>query len=291
MGVGEDFQQFCSNVSVHDREGISNRYQLITRRLNLEFWKTDSNIYHSFYTGSYGRGTAIGLTSDVDMLFWLPYEYYAKYSGYQTNGQSAMLQAVREAIKKTYPISDVGADGQVVVVPFTDCITFEILPAFENKDGSFTFPNANAGGSWKTTNPKPEMAAINARDAECNYNFKMLGRMARAWKAQWSVPISGLLIDTLAYYFIRDWPYRDKSYLYYDWMSRDFFDYLAGQPADKTYWLSPGAYQYVWRTGSFEYKATRGRNIAIAAIDYASKNQTWSARQSWREIYGTNYPA
>jgi len=290
MGVGEDFQQFCANLSVRDRNSISNRYQLITRRLNLEFWNTDSNTYHSFYTGSYGRGTATGLTSDVDMVCWLPYSYYTKYSGYLTNGQSAMLQDVRAAIKKTYSVTDVGADGQVVVVPFTDGITFEVLPAFENKDGSFTFPNANAGGSWKTTDPKPEIAAINAKDTECNFNLKMLGRMARAWKAQWSVPIGGLLIDTLAYYFIREWGCRDKSYVYYDWMSRDFLDYLAGQPAEKTYWLSPGANQYVWRTGNFEYKATRCRNIAKEAIEYASKNQTWSAKQSWRQIYGTNYP-
>jgi hypothetical protein len=290
MGVGEDFQQFCSNLSVRDRDSISNRYQLITRRLNLEFWNSDSYTYHSFYTGSYGRGTAIGLTSDVDMLFWLPYSYYTKYNDYLTNGQSAMLQEVRAAIKNTYSVTDVGADGQVVVVPFTDGITFEVLPAFENKDGSFTFPNANAGGSWKSTDPKPEIVAINAKDAECNYNLKMLGRMGRAWKDKWSVPISGLLIDTLAYYFIRDWAYRDKSYLYYDWLSRDFFDYLAGQPADKTYWLSPGANQYVWRTGYFEYKATRCRNIAKEAIEHASKNQMWSAKQSWREIYGTSYP-
>jgi len=291
MGVGEDFKQFCSNLVVTKRDSIATRYGAITKRLNLDFWNSDSDTLHSFYTGSYGRGTAIGATSDVDMLFRLPYEYYEKYNSYVTNGQSAMLQEVRNSIKKTYSVTNIGADGQVVVIPFNDGITFEVLPAFLNKDASYTFPDTNQGGKWKTTNPKPEIDAISEMDAACNWNLKYLCKMARAWKANWDVPISGLLIDTLAYYFIRDWEYRDKSFLYYDFMSRDFFDYLSQQDEDKNYWLSPGANQYVWRKGKFEYKATRCRNIAIEAINNGTSNQNWAARQRWREIYGTAYPS
>src|SRR2546430_14084611 len=111
MGVGEDFREFVSNLAIRDRESISTRYQLITRRLNLEFWDTDSHTSHSFYTGSYGRGTAIGLTSDVDMLFRLPDHLYYQYDAHFGNGQSALLQVVRASIQKTYPDSDIGADG------------------------------------------------------------------------------------------------------------------------------------------------------------------------------------
>lgn len=290
MGVAEDFSQFCSNIAVRNRDSISDRYQLITRRLNLEYWDTDSYSAHSFYLGSYGRGTAAGLTSDVDVLFRLPFDVYSQYNSHLGNGQSALLQAVRAAIKRTYTFTDIGADGQVVVVPFSDNITFEVLPAFLNNDGSYTYPNANAGGSWKTTDPKPEIDAVDNRDRACNGNLKLLGRMMRAWKAEWSVPISGLLIDTLAYNFIASWQYRDKSYLYYDYMSRDFFAYLAGQNESQEYWLSPGAGQYVWRTGKFEYKAARCRNISVEAIAHDVKGETWSARQRWREVYGIDYP-
>lgn len=155
MGVGEDFATFCSNIGVKNREDISSRYRLITRRLNLEYWDTDSYSAHSIYLGSYGRGTATGLTSDVDMLMVLPWSTYLQYDAWQGNGQSGLLQAVRTAIMKTYSNTSVGADGQVVVVPFTDGTTFEVLPAFESSDGSFTFPDANNGGSWRTTNRSP----------------------------------------------------------------------------------------------------------------------------------------
>jgi hypothetical protein len=58
-------------------------------------------------------------------------------------------------MRNTYPTSDVAGDGQVVVINFDDNITFEVLPVFENNDGSsWTYPNANGGGSWKVCNPE-----------------------------------------------------------------------------------------------------------------------------------------
>jgi hypothetical protein len=293
MGVGEDFRTLCANLAVPavQRSSISDRYGLITRRLNLEFWNTDSHTAHSFYTGSYGRGTAVGATSDVDMLMRLPYEDYGRYNGHQGNGQSALLRDVRSAIQKTYPYTAVGADGQVVVVPFSDGITFEVVPGFLNKDDSYTFPDSNNGGSWRTTNPKPEIEEIGRTDTACNGNLKMLCRMGRAWKRAWDVPIGGLLIDTLAYYFLRESFYSDKSFLYYDWMSRDFFEYLRTRDDKQEYWLSPGANQYVWNTGYFQYKATRCYNIAVDACSYQGEKYGWTARQRWREVYGPDFPA
>lgn len=273
------------------RADIAARYARITKRLNLDFWNIDSDLYHSFYTGSYGRGTAIGLTSDVDMLFQLPPQLYARFNAYVTNGQAALLREVRASLQNTYANTDIGSDGCVVVVPFADNIVFEVQPAFRNTAGTFTFPDSGGGGKWRPANPKAEIDEIGNVDAAANGNLKSLCKMARIWKDIWTVPISGLLIDTLACSFIRNWTSRDKSYLYYDWMSRDFFDYLSGQDESKMYWLSPGAGQYVWRKGSFEYKAKRCRNIAVEAIQYATNGNEWSARQKWREIYGTAYPA
>ncbi|XCY70305.1 hypothetical protein ABG808_11355 [Streptococcus iniae] len=65
--------------------------------------------------------------------------------------------------------------------------------------------------------------------------------MARAWKYKCDVPISGILIDTLAYKFINSWGHKDKSYLYYDIMSRDFFEYLKDIDKSITFWLAPEA--------------------------------------------------
>ncbi len=293
MGLANWFSTFCSNIQVQDGGTISNRYKNITRRLNTDFWNTISNTSHSLYVGSYGRNTAIEGFSDLDMIFQLPSSLYQQYNAYLGNGQSALLQTVKKSIEKTYPTTSIRADGQVIQVPFNDGITFEVVPAFINNDARYTFPDANNGGRWRVTNPKPEIEAIRNRNNDCKKNLVPLCRMMRAWKSKWEVPIGGLLIDTLAYQFIDGWKYKDKSFHYYDYMCRDFFLFMADQDKDQEYWRAPGSGQYVNGKGLFQWKAKRCYNISLKAIEYEQENskQEWSAKQKWRDIFGTSFPS
>ncbi len=292
MGLGDWFNTLCSNIRVQDGGTIASRYKAITRRLNTDFWNTTSETSHSLYVGSYGRNTAINGFSDLDMVFELPSDLYFQYDEYTGNGQSALLQAIRNSIQKTYSTSSLGADGQVVIVSFMDGITFEVVPVFNNNAGSYTYPDSNGGGKWRTTNPRPEIEAIRSRNTACNGNLVPLCRMMRAWKRKWEVSIGGLLIDTLAYQFIDGWQYKDKSYLYYDWMCRDIFRFMADQDKDKEYWKAPGSGQYVYGKGLFQWKAKHCYHISLEAIEYESANpkREWSAKQKWREIFGTLFP-
>ena len=76
----------------------------------------------------------------MDLIVWLPYATYLKYDAHQGNGQSALLQAVRTALQKTYSTTSIDADGQVVVVGFTDGLTFEALPAFDKSQWKLHLP-------------------------------------------------------------------------------------------------------------------------------------------------------
>lgn len=292
MGLAEWFSTFGTNIQIQDGGTISTRYKAITQRLNTDFWTTISETAHSLYVGSYGRNTAIQGFSDLDMIFQLPYSVYVKYNGHAGNGQSALLQAVKTSIEKTYSKTSIRADGQVILVPFTDGITFEVVPAFINDDNSYTYPDANAGGTWRTTNPRPEINAIRTRNTDCNGNLIPLCRMMRSWKNKRDVPIGGLLVDTLAYQFIENYEYRSKSHLYYDYMCRDFFKWMADQDEEQEYWKAPGSAQYVYGKGLFQYKAKRCYNISLEAIAHETANpkQEWSAKQRWRDIFGTAYP-
>jgi hypothetical protein len=292
MGLADWFQTFCSNLVVQNTDVISQRYRAITKRLNLDFWNSSSETSHSYYVGSYGRNTAINGFSDLDMVFELPSDLYTQYTNHAGNGQSALLQAVRNSVLNTYSNTNIGADGQVVVVEFSDGMLFEIVPVFLKTDDSYFYPDSNGGGSWKTTNPKPEIEAIRARNSLCNGNLIRLCRMMRSWKSKWDVPVGGLLIDTLAYQFIEYYTNKDKSYLYYDFMSRDFFKWMSDQDETQEYWKAPGSGQYVYGKGLFQYKAKRCYNISLEAINHESANpkQEWSAKQKWREIFGTAFP-
>ncbi len=292
MGLADWFGGLGSNIQIDDVGTISRRYRDITRRLNTDFWNTTSDTSHSLYVGSYGRNTAIKGFSDLDMIFELPPALYSRYNSHIGNGQSALLQAVRNSIGKTYTGTRIGADGQVVAVSFLDGITFEVVPVFNNTADTYTFADSNGGGSWKTTNPRAEISAIRTKNTACNGNLVALCRMMRTWKKTWVVPISGLLVDTLAYQFMASWTYRAKSRFYYDWMCRDFFAFMKDQPRNQAYWKAPGSGQYVYGKGLFQWKATRCYNIAVEAIGHesAEPKREWSAKRKWREIFGNSFP-
>lgn len=290
MAVAENFKTFCSNLTVDNRSDISARYKQLTKRLNTDFYNSSSETEHSFYVGSYGRGTAIRDFHDMDVLFGLPADYYHRFHAHQGNGQSALLQLVRQSLMKTYSRTEMGGDGQVVVVNFADGMRFEVLPAFLHKDGtSYVHADSNDGGSWKVTKPFAEIAAINATDAACNGNLKQLCRMTRAWRRKWDVEMGGLLVDTLAHAFIKGWAHRDKSFLYYDYMVRDFFEYLAEQDRSQQYWLAPGSGQHVHRKGPFVPKAKQCYDLAVLAISHETNGRPATAGNKWREIYGSFY--
>lgn len=290
FNVGTAFDKFCSNLKFTDTKlsTISTRYHNITKRINLDYWNSSSDTAHSLYVGSFGRDTEI-FSSDIDMLVQMPYSTYQRFEAYSSNGQSALLQEVKRVIQKTYSSTALNADGQIISISFSDGEKFEVLPAFERTDGSFLFPNSNNGGSWKITDPRAEIKAINDMNKTCNYNLKNLCRMARAWKQTNSVPISGILIDVLAYRFLSNWDNRDKSYLYYDWMSRDFFKYLMEIPRTQTKWQVMGSGRYIDWYGSFQSKAKAAYDKAVEAINDETKYPS-CANSEWREIYGNKFP-
>lgn len=292
VSVADDFRAFRANylIPAATVSDISYRYRRITRQLNTDFWNTTSETAHSLYVGSYGRDTAANGVSDLDVSFQLPGAIYTQYNNYYGNGQSALLQAVRSSIQKTYANTFVGGDGQVVALNFTDGIRFEILPVFINTSNTFTFADTNGGGSWKACDPRAEMSAFAARNTETNGNLKALCRMMRIWKRYCDVPLSGMLMDTLAYNFIASWPHRDKSFLYHDLLARDFFWYLSQVDTSQNYWRAPGSGSFVYKTGAFRAKAASAYTQAVNAITYGNNGNDWSYRQTWRAIFGPTFP-
>jgi len=293
MGIGDEFARFKEryNIGKDLISSISNRYQRITGQLNKDFRKIDSKTANSFYVGSYGRDTAAKGISDLDIAYILPPAIYANYNGYAHNGQSALLQSVKHSIQNTYRTSESFGDGQVVVIKFTDGLTFEILPIFENQGGTWTYPNANNGGSWQTCNPRAEIAEIHTRNLATNRNLKYLCRMMRVWRDHNSVPMSGALIDTLAYQFIETWEHRDKSFHYHDYMARDFLRYLADQDKDKTYWRMPGSGSYVYKKDNFQDKARIDYNIAVGACQLQNEEECAERRAKWSSVFGATFPS
>ena len=290
MGVSTWFNDFCNNIRFdeEDLKKLRYRYKKITSRINEDYWGITSDSLHSLYVGSYGRGTATHL-SDIDMLVILPSYVYERVNKTHGNVQSYLLQEVKRVLQKTYPISYSKADGQVIGIDFTDNINFEIVPCFELNNGKYLYPDTNNGGSWKETNPKAEIEAMNNYNKSTNGNLKNLCKMIREWKDEHNVNISGYAIDTLAYNFIKNYQYGDKTFVYYDWITRDFFEYLSKQP-ENNYMFAPGSFNCFKVDANFNYKAANANKKAIEAIKDEDEYPNISKRE-WREIYGSKFPS
>lgn len=292
MSVSQMFESFAAALQLPTtkKQSISNRTATISRRLNKDFRETDSDTANRFYGGSYGRNTAVDSLSDLDLLYVLPYSVYLQYNALTSGKQSALLKAIKESLLKTYPGSNIFVDSQIVKIPYTDGITFEVVPVFWNTDDSYTYADTSNGGSWQVCRPKQEINAFIDQNKASNMNLVVLGRMVRAWRDKNSVVMSGMLIDTLAWQFIGNWAHKDKSYLYYDYLTRDFFKWLSDRDKTQTYWRVPGSGSYAYKGGPFHTKAETAYISALAAIKNLENKEFWAARQKYRGIYGTSFP-
>ena len=288
MDVSKTFEDFLKNLSVKNREKISRRYKKITRRLNDSYWSKDSETSNSLMVGSYGRYTAIDGISDLDMIFELPWSVRHKFNAYETNGQSALLQEVKGEIAKTFSRTKIRGDGQVIVVSFSNYV-IEVLPSFKHSDGSYVYPDSSGEGEWRTTNPRPEIETLNQLNSISNGALKRLCRMVRSWKNRTGAPLGGMLVDTLCYNFMNaNTQYHDRGFGQYDLMSKDFFLYLSNLDNDQEFWLAPGSHQRIYRKGKFVSKAKKALKRCLKAIE---KNNQASANATWREVYGSLFPA
>lgn len=284
MNVSNTFQEFLQNLAIDNKEEISNRYEEITKVLNIKYRNTESKTSNSLQVGSYGRFTAIKNISDLDMVYILP---WTEYERFKNGRQSALLQEVKKTIQSRYPKTDMRGDGQVVVISFTN-YQIEVLPAFENDDGSFLYPDTNDGGSWETTKPRLEIKAILDLHQAKNQNLRTLCKMIRSWKNYHGVAMGGLLIDSVAYNFLNSTTYYDdKSFTYYDWLIRDFLEYLS-ELQNTNHVFAPGSNQKVHIKKKFQTRAKKAHKLVLEAIE-AQENK--NANRKWKKIFGKSFPS
>jgi len=284
MTTIEMFTDFLANLKIDNAASITSKYEEITSALNKKFRDTESKTANSLQVGSYGRWTGIKGISDLDMLYIMP---ASKWNDYKDGKQSKLLDDTKDAISARYPRTTVKKDRLVVQVNYNGFMV-EVQPVFEQDDGSFKYPDTYNSGSWKITKPREEIKAMKEFVDQKNKNLRKLCKMARAWKNKSGVGMGGLLIDTLAYNFLKSSSdYDNRSTAYYDRMCRDFFKYLSEEPT-KDYYLALGSNQRVNVRVNFQRKAKTAYEDSLKAIEAGESS---SANKKWKKIFGRPFPA
>lgn len=247
----------------------------------------ESSVYStSLLVGSYGKNTEIAPPSDIDILFKMPIHLYTKYDKDPYNGQSQLLQDVKNVLRKAYPSTDIRGDGQIVDVPFIS-YKVEVLPAFHSSGDQYLYPDAHNGGSWRVTNPKAEKLQISASNKRSEGNTIRLIKMIKAWKRYCAVPIKSLVIELRAVNFLQTYEYYNRSSMFYDWIIRDFFKELLKHTNGSC--KIPGIEETIYYGDAWKTKAESAYSRAIKACEYESAEYGDSATLEWKKIFGSQF--
>lgn len=258
MSIPDDFKSFCEEIRLDNLTEMQTTAGEIAKKLNKHYYCMEKDTKsHLYIVGSVGRNTAIRGSSDLDILFDLPVSIYKKYDGYESNGQSQLLQDVKSVLKERYPNTKMRGDGQVVVIEFTK-YTVELVPGFKQSDNTFKYPDTHDGGSWKVTDPLSEQDECSACDSDSGGVYYDFCHILRRWKNNIGFTFGGLLIDTLVYnHFKSNDYYAGSGYDDYLTILKNLFEYLKGLNKDQKYWFAVGSNQHVYNSdnGTFVGKA------------------------------------
>lgn len=288
MSLETDFEIFIGNLEPTNISEMEITVGEIAKKLNKNYYDLDSDkISHMYIVGSVGRGTAIKGVSDLDILFDLPVEVFKRFDAYKEKKQSSLLQEVKNVLKERYPNTDISGDGQVVVINFNK-YTVELVPGFKQSDDKFKYPDTNNGGSWKYTDPLPEISESKKTAEDTDNNFKYIANMLRAWKNKQGFKFGGLLIDTITYKFLNEkTDYRNIGFDSYLDMTKALFEYIKDLNKDQSYWYAIGSNQQVYNcdNGKFITKAEK----AYKKIKDLTANSS-DVNKKLRQVFGTQFP-
>ncbi|TLG77361.1 nucleotide-binding domain-containing protein [Culicoidibacter larvae] len=239
--------------SKEESEKWQARITRINNKLCDEYYPEREN--HTIIVGSVGRGTAVSNTSDYDVIFKLPYSVFKKFDSYESNGQSQLLQEIRNIIMDLHPKTDIKGDGQVVSIEYKDGV-IELVPGFEQTDGSYKYPDSKDGGSWKITKPIPEIEESNKQSKNSTQYFNYLCYLIRQWKNYMGFSFKGLLIDTLIAKYLDEETYANKTELK---LLEDCFVFFSKENKEQAFWYALGSNQKIYNRdeGLFVTKAKK----------------------------------
>lgn len=276
----DPLSDFYDEIRLKGAEDYQVQIDSVFDKLEAHYYDEGEREDHGLVVGSLGRGTAVAGASDVDLLFVLPKDVYSKFDSYGGNGQSALLQEVKGVMRERYPRTEIKGDGQAVVIDFKSlAFSIDLVPAFQQDDGSYKFPDTHSGGSWKKTNPIPEQQACSDLFAETADEALHLCNSLRVWKNHIGLSFKGLLIDTLvASFFEKREPSLPRGFdECYD-MLVDLFGALASEDRDKDCWHALGSNQLIYNCdrGAFVPKAKKAKDDLLSAETKEEKDDALS---------------
>ncbi len=279
--MNKNFTTFLENITLTQEQSddAKTKYTGVCEKLFNAYYSGCYDDSKKFLFGSYKTKTNVRpLTSDqdVDVLFKIPQEVFDKYDAYESNGQEALLQEVRNILKEKYVMTDkIKAWGKVVLIIFSEGHhNVELLPALELDNKTFKIPNSENGGSWEIFDPRKELEKFEVSNKNTCGLTRDLVKMIKAWAhnntsmAYKSYERMDDIISFLSEYY----PFG-RNGISYSKIVFEFYDYMS-------YRCSKELKSYI------DTALERARK----ALEYEDNDKFKEASEEWRKIFGCDFP-
>jgi len=277
MGIQEQFEQFYENIKLtpSQREDAKKKYTGVCQKLH-DYYYPDIEYTGDtkLLIGSYGKHTNIRPPRDVDVLFIMPEDKFQQYNDNVSNGQSQLLQDIRNILSEKYTTTEeIKGWGKVVLIQFSDGThNVELLPAWEQTDGKFTIPNTEKGGYWETCDPRLEIQKIDDSDKKTEGKTRALIRMIKKWSENCTAKLKSFQIENKVLDFLGNDEFLNKEYPI---LVRDFFNYFQNTTTDN----------------DLRSHLDTALSRAKKACEFEEKNDFEKAVEEWKKIFGDDFPA
>jgi predicted nucleotidyltransferase len=151
--------------------------------------------------GSYVRRSAIKSSSDIDLLLVLKRDAVKQGDHYKRS--DTVLQNVRYQLQDRFTKTDIGRDGQVIVVSFRDGLhPVDVVPGFFSGPGEDNYPVfciPDGYGWWTATSPQLHNKYISDADKRSGGKLKSVARLVKYWSTLRSATqaLSGFHVELL----------------------------------------------------------------------------------------------
>ena len=272
MNVNDQFLKFYENIKLTpaQRDDAVTKHTGVCKKLHDYYYpNVEYNGSTKLLIGSYAKHTHIRPARDIDVIFIMPPEKFEQYDDNQSNCQSQLLQDIKAILVEKYPNTPIRADEKVVVLEFADTKhDVELLPAWENDDGTFRIPNSVNGGSWENWNPRLEILKISNSD-EATGKTRALIRMVKKWSENCSAKIKSYKIENGVIDFFTTVDHG----LDYPVLVKNFFGYLYSATADE----------------NLRSYLSTAFNRAKKACEFEDNNKMEDAVAEWQKVFGDDF--
>lgn len=274
MPLQKQFEKFYENIllTTDQKTDAKNKYTGVCKKLHDHYYPSATyNGKTKLLIGSYGEHTNIRPARDIDVIFIMPPSKFETYNDNKSNCQSQLLQDIRNILQIKYPDTKIKAFEKVVVLEFTESKhNVEVLPGWENSDGTFKIPDSKNDGTWENSDPRIEIEKMKSQDSITG-RTKRLIQMIKKWDDNCSVSIGSYQIKNLVLQFFTQYSYGNKNDAT---IIKDFFIYAHNNE----------------QIDSIKSHFETAQKRAIKAYDFVLKTKFHDATIELRKIFGADFP-